>query len=196
MAGERRSARDQQRLADAADAYEGGRYTEAEALLRTVLRYRPEQAEARELLGLVLYRLGRWEAAVRELEAFEGFAGSVEQHHVLADCWRALGRHERVDELWAELAAASPDGDVVTEGRIVAAGSLADRGEVRAALRLLRKGPVRPRRPRESTARLWYAIADLEERLGDHAAARAGFERVLAQDPGLADARDRLRQLS
>ena len=188
--------RDGQRLAEAAAAYEAGRYADAERELRGVLARRPDWVEAHELMGLVLYRLGRWEAAIAELEAFEAATGSVDQHHVLADCWRALGRHGRVDELWSELSAASPDGEIVTEGRIVAAGSLVDRGEARSALRLLRKGPVRPRRVRPSTVRLWYAIADLEERLGDVASARSGFERVVAHAPDLADAKDRLRQLS
>ena len=45
----------------------------------------------------------------------------------------------RVAELWADLAWVSPSADVVTEGRIVYAGALADQGRLPEALELLRK---------------------------------------------------------
>ncbi len=44
------------------------------------------------------------------------------------------GKHRRVDELWEELAAASPSGVLVTEGRIVLAGSCADQGRLTEAI--------------------------------------------------------------
>ncbi len=91
----------------------------------------------RELNGLTLYRLRRWKLAAAELEAFRELTHSTEQHPVLADCYRALKRPKRVAELWDELREASPSAELVTEGRIVMAGSLADRDDVVGAIRLL-----------------------------------------------------------
>ena len=57
-------------------------------------------------------------------------SGSVDQLPVMADCLRALGRHKAVDALWDDLRHASPSDEVLAEGRIVVAGSLADRGDI------------------------------------------------------------------
>ena len=104
-------------------------------------------AEGRELYGLTLYRLGRWKDAARELDAFvELSGGSTEQHPVLADCRRALRQYGEVDRLWEELRESSPSGALVAEGRIVTAGSLADRGDLGGAVRLLAKGFRFPKR--------------------------------------------------
>ena len=113
---------------------------------------------------------------------------------MLADCHRALGHWPEVAALWEELRAASPGAEVVTEGRIVAAGALADQGEVRAAIRLLRKG-AEPSRPKWFHLRLWYALADLYERAGDMPHARQLFARILARDASFADVVERLEAL-
>ena len=84
--------------------------------------------------------MGQWNAAIKELEAFRSLTGSTEQHPVLADCYRAQKRWARVDELWEELRAASPSADLVAEGRIVVAGSLADRGRLARGDRHARAG--------------------------------------------------------
>jgi hypothetical protein len=52
------------------------------------------------------------------------------------------------------------------------------------------------KRPREHHLRLWYALADLEERAGEHARARALFDRVAAHDPSFADVGARRRALA
>ena len=153
-------------------------------------------AAVRELTGLALYGTGQWAAAAKELEAFRNLTSSVEQHPVLADCYRALKRYPKVAELWEELREASPGAALVTEGRIVAAGALADQGDVKGAIRLLERGPVRPSgRTGTHHARLWYALADLYERAGDAPKARDLFARVVAVEPGLADAAERLAAL-
>lgn len=155
----------------------------------------PDVVSVRELHGLALYRLGRWKAAAAELEAFRALSGSTEQHPVLADCYRALGRHQRVEELWEELRAASPGADLVAEGRIVAAGSLADRGQVREAIALLEGARLPARQPREHHLRVAYALADLYERVGDVPRARRLFGLVAEHDPDLGDVSARLRAL-
>ena len=90
---------------------------------------------------------------------------------MLADCYRALGRHAKVAELWEELRAASPSAALVAEGRIVAAGSLADQGRLEDAIRLLSAAKMPTKRPKEHHLRVTYALADLL-RAGRRRAAR------------------------
>jgi tetratricopeptide (TPR) repeat protein len=142
------------------------------------------------------YRLGKWSLAQKELDAYIALTGSTEQHPVLMDCARALGRFKRVDALWEELRAVSPSAEVVTEGRIVAAGALADRGKLAEAIKVLEKAPDSPRRILPHHLRLWYALGDLHERAGDIPAARALFRKVSAQDPAFVDVAERLAALS
>jgi tetratricopeptide (TPR) repeat protein len=185
-----------ERLGDAATAFANDRFIDARRILRPIVEEVPDLPEARELLGLTQYRLGKWRPAAKELEAFvELTDGSTEQHPVLADCYRALGRHAKVDRLWDELREASPSAELVVEGRIVVAGSLADRGETGAAVALLAKGFKFPKRPREYHLRRAYALADLYERSGDLPQARDLFARLVAADPGFVDASDRLESL-
>lgn len=155
----------------------------------------PESPSVRELLGLSLYRLGRYRAAAKELDRYAALADAVDQHPVLMDCQRALGRHRKVAELWEELAAVSPSAALVTEGRIVRAGDLADQGRLDSAIRLLdrRAGPLK--RPRDHHVRLWYALADIEERAGNVPRARELFRRVERYDRSFADVAERLAAL-
>jgi len=186
--------RSRQRLAEAARAFEEEHYRDARRLLAPLAEQEPELAPVRELYGLTLYRLGRWKDAIVELDAFERLTGTLEQHPVLADCYRALKRWKKVDELWDDLRRASPGADLVNEGRIVAAGALADRGNLKGAISLLEKAPE-PRRPKPRHLRLWYALADLEERAGNVPRARSLFDRVRRQDAGFADVAERLAAL-
>lgn len=192
LVGEKRAERLSGRIATAAEAFEGNRFTEARQILTPIAREVPEFPEARELLGLTLYRLGRWKEAVRELEAFNELSpGTTEQHPVLADCRRALKQYREVERLWVELKEASPSGELVTEGRIVAAGALADQGELGSAIRLLGQGFKFPKRPREHHLRRAYALADLYERSGDVPQARAMFGRLAHTEGGYLDSADR-----
>ncbi|MGH9278778.1 MAG: tetratricopeptide repeat protein, partial [Acidimicrobiales bacterium] len=192
-----RAPRAEKQLMEAARALDRGASPEAYRILRPLVEQAPQSAAVRELTGLALYHLGRWRPAVSHLEAFVRLTGSVEQHPVLEDCYRALGRHAKVETLWDELRRASPGPELVTEGRIVMAGSLADRGELKQAIALLEKGPVAPKRsPAVHHLRLWYALADLYERVGDAPRARELFGRVAAVDPDLADTAERLQALA
>ena len=188
--------RNAKRLDEAARAYAEERYGEALQLVDPLARRLPEVTAVRELRGLCLYRLGRWQPAIGELGAAERLTGGVEHHPVLADCHRALGRHGEVARLWDELRSGAAPAAVVTEGRIVAAGSLADQGDLRGAIRLLEQGPVAVRKPRSHHLRLWYALAALQERAGDVPRARQLFRQLDDSAPGFADVRERLRALS
>ncbi|HEX2046348.1 MAG TPA: tetratricopeptide repeat protein [Acidimicrobiales bacterium] len=190
------AAKVERKLAQAADAFERDHLPDALRILRPLSKDAPGVPAVRELTGLALYGTGQWAAAAKELEAFRSLTSSVEQHPVLADCYRALKRYPKVVELWDELREASPSAALVTEGRIVAAGALADQGDVKGAIRLLERGPVRPAgRTGMHHARLWYALADLYERAGDAPKARELFARVVAVEPDLADAAERLAAL-
>ena len=148
------------RVGDAAVSFEADRFDEARSILGPIAKETPDVAEVRELLGLTYYRLGRWRDAVRELEAFFALTSSTEQHPVLADSYRALGRHARVEELWSELREDSPSAELVHEGRIVSAGSLADQDRLADAIRLLEKGWKTPRQPKDHHLRRGFALAD------------------------------------
>lgn len=183
------------RLDAAADQFGAERYRDAARTLGELADEAPASAEVRELRGLALYRLGRWKAATAELEAFRALTGSTEQHPVLADAYRAQGRHGEVAALWDELRQASPGAEIVTEGRIVAAGSLADQGELDAAVALLGQGFSLPKRAKEHHLRRAYALADLYERAGEAPRARDLFTWVSRQAPGFADVDRRVAAL-
>ncbi|MDQ2650895.1 MAG: tetratricopeptide repeat protein, partial [Actinomycetota bacterium] len=185
----------EQRMKEASRAFKRERFEEARKILRPLAESAPTAVSVRELLGLTYYRLGRWKLAVAELEAFRDLTGSTEQHPVLADCYRALGRHAKVAELWEELRDVSPSAPLVAEGRIVAAGSLADRGELRDAISLLEAAKHPSKRPQEHHLRVAYALADLYERAGDLPKARQLFQVVASADPELGDAATRFRAL-
>jgi len=184
-----------QRLAEATKAYERDRFVEARKILKPLADRAPGSASVRELYGLTLYRLGHWKLAVVELEAFRRLTGSTEQHPVLADCYRALKRYGEVEALWEELRETSPSAELVAEGRIVAAGALADRGEYERAIRLLEAGVRNPKRMKLHHVRVLYVLADVIERAGDIPRARQLFQRVADADPEFADVRARLRAL-
>jgi tetratricopeptide (TPR) repeat protein len=186
------------RMAAAARAYERDRYAEAFRLTRSLVEQVPESSAARELHGLVCYRIGRWTQAINHLEAARALGGDdTSQIPVLMDCHRALHRHRRVAALWEELRAASPSPDLLVEGRVVLASDLADQRKLGAAVEVLASaGAARNlRHPSERHIRQWYVLADLYERAGDVPHARELFGRVAAADPELADAAERFATL-
>ncbi|CAN5755162.1 hypothetical protein BH24ACT4_BH24ACT4_23780 [soil metagenome] len=183
------------RVAGAAKAFANERLEDARRVLAPIAKDAPGATVVRELLGLTLYQQGRWRPAAKELEAFRDLTGSVDQNPVLADCYRALGRHRDAEALWEELRESSPGAELVTEGRIVAAGSLADRGRLDDAIRLLESAP-RGKKVRDHHLRTAYALADLRERAGDVSRARELFSWIVGVDAGFADANDRLGNLT
>ncbi|MGH9077535.1 MAG: tetratricopeptide repeat protein [Acidimicrobiales bacterium] len=195
-AGAKRAAKLASHLADATHAYERGRFQDARRLLRPLAVEAPGSPAVRELYGLVLYRMGQWGAAARQLESYRAASGAYDQHPVLADCYRALRRFDAADRLWDELRAASPGADAVAEGRIVAAGCLADRGQLAGAIALLERADRHLRRPEDRHLRQWYVLADLYERAGDVPRAREMFGRIRRADPDAYDARRRQRALA
>ena len=132
----------------------------------------PDAATARELMGLSYYRMGRFKLAIEHLEAHRVLSNSAIHLPVIADCFRALRRYGKVDELWAEIREKSPSAATVAEGRIVAAGALADRGKLRDALAVMEGAEAAQKRPKDHHVRMWYVIGDLYDRAGDAARAQ------------------------
>ncbi len=186
-----------ERMAAGIGAYERERYRDASRILKTVVDAVPNAPSARELLALSQYHQGYWKAALPNLEAFAALTGSVDQHPVRMDCHRALGRPKRVEALFEELRRGSPDPEVLSEGRLVLAGTRADHGDLEGAVGMLvDAGAGRlVRNPAERHLRQWYVLGDLMERSGDLAKARELFLRVRAADPDAYDVADRLESL-
>ncbi|MBU6328651.1 MAG: hypothetical protein KGR18_01710 [Acidobacteria bacterium] len=190
-----RRERVERRLAEAAEHFEHERFADAARILKKLSDEAPTVAAVREIFGLTLYRQQKWKAAARELEAHRQLSQSADQLPVLADCYRALRQWSAVEECWTEIREVSPSAAVVTEGRIVMAGSLADRGSLVEAIRLLEQGWSFPKRPQIHHLRRAYALADLYERVGDVPRARQVFTRIRAVDADFADVRSRLAGL-
>ena len=149
----------------------------------------------RELYGLTLYRLGRWAQAQRELEAFRAQTGAPSSTRCSPTATGRSGATTEVEELWDELRAASPSAELVAEGRIVAAGALADQGRLDDAIAAAGGGGQADRAPE---------AAPPAHRLRPGRPLRAGrrvprarelFGRVAASDPDFVDVQARLRAL-
>ena len=177
-------------------AFEEERFTDAGRKLRSLVKADHKIPEIYELYGLILYRKEEYADAADWLEKFRHFASSTEQHPVLMDCYRAEKRWNDINYLWDELREVSPSGSLVVEGRIVMAGTLADRGDLKGAVNLLEKGWKAPKRPKEHHLRRAYALADLYDRAGNIPRAREMFQWIVSFAPTFVDARDRLKNLN
>jgi len=191
----KRAAQLGDRLRDAQNALERERYAEAKRRAKSLMKELSAVAAVHEVVGLASYRLGQYRDAATALELARSLRERVEDLPVLADCYRALKRWDSVDEIWAILKEASPAHDVMAEGRMVVAGAMADRGDLRGALQLMAKAAEIPRRVREHHLRQWYVIADLYDKAGNVQKAREFFKRVALHDPDFADVADRIGAL-
>ena len=192
--GSQRADRVSERLAQASEALDRERFDEARRVAASIAKDVPDVAAVQEVLGLACYRLGRYKQAISALVYAHELRPSVALLPVLADCYRALERWRSVERVWLEIREASPAQDVLAEGRMVAAGALADQGDLRGAVKVM-KSAKSPKRVRDHHLREWYVLADLYDRVGDPINARRTFETLLGHDPDFADARQRLRTL-
>ena len=183
-------------LTDAIHAYEADRYRDAKRHLDAAMRFANSSPSITELLGLTHYRLGNWRAAIGYLETASGATGSLDQGPVMADCYRALGRHDRVKEIYEQVGEVSPSPEVMAEARIVYAGSLSDQKDYAGAIKLLsRFEKIERTKPRLIDLRQWYMLGDLYEKVGEIEHARRLFALVAKEDPSLYDVAERLADL-
>jgi tetratricopeptide (TPR) repeat protein len=183
-------------FADAAAAYAAEDYAEAIRLGEQSKHMALRAVAPRELLGLALYRAGRWQEAARELSAFRRLSGTTDQNPVLADSYRALGKPEKALALCDEIEPDRVPVAIAYEGEIVAAGALADMGRVGEGVERLERLELDPPAPEEHHLRAWYVLGDLLERRGRFTQARTWFDAVATADPELTDAQDRADRLA
>ena len=193
--GRQRGARLAERLAQASEALDRERFDEARRLAAAIAKEAPMVSAVQEVLGLASYRLGRYKPAVAALQRARELHEDPALLPVIADAYRGLRRWSAVERTWEEIKAASPAHDVMSEGRIVMANSLADQGDVTGAIALMEDGRTRPKRVRDHHLREWYVLGDLHDRAGDPIAARRWFGAVAEEDPGFVDVGERLRGL-
>ena len=177
---------------DAADAYSHDREREALRLLRPLRDQLPDSPSVRELVGLCQYRVGNYNAAVKELEAYAELSDAVDQNPVLDGLLprpapvaegrdapgRSLPRCRRRGTSSPRAASCTP-----ARSPTRAASTMRSRCSASAADAV--------RDPKEYHLRLWYALADLEERAGNLARARELFDRVRQADPQYVDVAER-----
>ncbi len=193
--GKQRGARLSERLAQASEALDRERFQEARRLAGAISKEAPGIATAHEVLGLACYRLGLFKPAVRSLEAAQDLRPDASMMPVIADCYRALGRWSSVERVWGEIKELSPSHEVIAEGRIVAAGALADQGDLRGAIAMMEPATRRTKVVREHHLRQWYVLGDLHDRIGDPINARRWFSMVAEADSEFADVEQRLRSI-
>jgi tetratricopeptide (TPR) repeat protein len=156
----------------------------------------PRSGSVREVLGIALYRAGRFRDALRELQAYRRITGRLDQNHLIADSHRALGSPERaIDPAREALKARIPD-EVRAEAAIVGASALADLGRFGEALSMVRASPAGERLSRGFDLRVWYVTGDVLERAGRRTEAAEEFRRIIRHDPGAFDAAERLARLT
>lgn len=170
-------------------------YAHAQAARRRAARL----PVTREAAGETAYAVGEYADALNEFRTLRRMTGRDDYLPAMADCERALGRHQSALRLVKEgLAAGTSDVAHLIELRLVEAGVRVELGQREEALRLLRAEIERigPRGPKPARARLRYAFADLLERDGDDELAERWFASAAALDvAGATDAADRVERL-
>ncbi|HYH28116.1 MAG TPA: hypothetical protein VEA19_04980 [Actinomycetota bacterium] len=156
----------------------------------------PRAASIREILGIALYRTGRFRDAMRELQAYRRLSGRLDQNHLIADCQRALGAPEKAVTIAQETIAAPRLRDEVrAETAVVGGAALADLERFDEALTLLRRYRGTQGGARPHDLRVWYATADVLARAGRREEAIAEFRKILRHDAGAFDAAERVAAL-
>ena len=179
----------------ATEALEEGDVRRATELLEWAKSTAPRSATIREALGVTHYAAARYSQAHSELLAYRRLTNSSDQNHVLADSARATGKPEKAQQYVDDMIRDKVDPARVVEGLIVLAGIATDSGDLEGALATLRRANLDPEIVKPWHPRLWYAAADILERLGRRSEARDYFEAILAVDDEFGDVDERLAAL-
>jgi len=157
----------------------------------------PRSGAVREVLGLAMYGLGRWQEALTELKAYKRISGRADQNHLIADSLRGLGRPAEAVPLAEEvLRVKGVSDEAKAEAVIVAASALADQERFAEALAFLGRAKTREDMAAGYTLRLWYVKGDVLERAGRREEAAQEFRRIMRHDAGAFDAAERLAAIS
>ena len=181
-------------ISKALEAFAEGDFAGSAEFARGAKALAPRSTRTMELLGLAYYHQGRWKEALRELLTYRRLTSALDQNHVIADCYRAQGRPDRAIEICAEVSPEGTSPETWAETAIVAAGALADKGDVRGALAMLNRADLGGDSVETYHLRLWYVMADLLERSGRQNEASELWRRIVAEDPYFFDAEERLKR--
>ena len=186
--GKQRGARLAERLAQASEALDRERYQEAQRLAGAIVKEAPDVADRARGARSRLLPARSVQAGRPLARGGASICAPIRSiMPVVADCYRALGRWSSVDRVWREIKAMSPSHEVLAEGRIVAAGALADQGDLRGAIAVMEPATKRAKTVRDHHLRQWYVLGDLYDRVGDPISARRWFAAI-------AEARPRVRR--
>jgi len=180
---------------DAVALLERGQDAAAAKVARDAKGLAPRSGAVREVLGMALYRTERFREALRELQAYRRMTGRVDQNHLIADSYRALGAPEKAVEPAVEAMGSQIPEEARVEAAVVGASALADLGRFTEALGMLRSFRAEEQLARPFHLRLWYVTGEILERAGRPQEAAEEFRRVVRHDPGAFDAADRLAKL-
>ena len=174
-------------------AFDVGELTKALRAASAAKDAAPRSPSVREALGLIYQALGSHKEALAELLAARRMSGSPYQLAAIAECYVELGRPERALE---ELA--GTDRSVLTPGlwadaQIVRAKAHEARGNIDAAVGVLRNADEWPPAPQSHDARIRYALADLLTRTGQREEGRRLFARLAVWDRDYRDVLERAR---
>jgi tetratricopeptide (TPR) repeat protein len=180
----------------AAELLQKGRERPALSAAEEAKALAPRSGLVREVLGIALYRNERYRDALRELQAYRRMTGRLDQNHLIADSYRALGSPEKAVVPAQEAIRSTAPDEVRSEAAVVGASALADLGRYTEALALLRSYRGRDRGVRTHDVRRWYVTGDVLERAGRPAEAADEFRRVVRYEAGAFDAAERLARLT
>lgn len=154
-------------------------------------------AAVREVLALAYYGKERYREALSEMQAYRRMTDRQDQNHIIADCYRALGKPEKAVPLAEEeIRGRGVPIEAKAEAAVVGAAALADMGKVDQAVAMLRRFTARGETGTDHDLRLWYVLGDTLERAGRRSEAAEEFRRIVRHDPAAFDAAERLAALS
>lgn len=162
--------------------------------------FAPRLPIVREAVGETAYANDSFAEALSEFRALRRMSGTNEYLPAMADCERALGRHQAALKLVHEgLADEGVEIGPRVELKLVEAGVRTDTGKGAEALRLLQAEitDIGNRGPKVARARLRYAYADLLEAAGQIEDAEQWFGAAARLDAEqTTDAADRVARLN
>ncbi len=184
------------RLERAIELLERGDASGGASEARKAKELAPRSPTVREVLGMALYEQERYGEALSEMQTYRRMSGRMDQNHIIADCLRAQGHPERAVPLAEEaLTARGVPIAAKAEAVIVAASALADMEKFDQALGLLRRVKTRDEVASPEVLRVWYVIADIQQRAGRPEEAERMFRKIVRHDPAAYDVAERLAQL-
>jgi hypothetical protein len=156
----------------------------------------PRVVSVREALAIAAYNTGEYKVALREARTVRRMTGDESWLPLMADCERGLDRPERALDLLAAEVLAKLKPPVRAEALIVLSGARADLDQDQAAVAVLDTDLLRAPQKEVWIARLRFAFAEAQFRVGANDEGMKWLKLAVATDPdGSSGAADRLDEL-